>query len=295
MKKKIAIIGMGYVGRAMWNFFKGHYDLYYFDPNVTQWEDQNCSSISEINECDLGIVCVPTPRSDDGSCNISIVEETIDWLGTPLILLKSTVEVGTTVRLTLTYGKHLVFSPEYVGESTYFTPPPYDFNTSVEKTPFFIFGGDPRDTSKMVDYFLPVTGPVKKYIQCTASEAEMAKYMENSFYATKIAFCYEVYEICRRMGIDWNTVRELWLSDPRLNPMHTAVFDENDRPFSGKCLPKDLSALAALARKTGSEANLLDEVLRTNDRLSDIRKKRRESKTVKDVSLLCEDGEKSSD
>ncbi|HEC65552.1 MAG TPA: hypothetical protein ENI23_09670, partial [bacterium] len=50
----------------------------------------------EVNECDLAIVCVPTPSREDGSCDTTIIEEVVSWLKTPLILFKSAVEPGTT-------------------------------------------------------------------------------------------------------------------------------------------------------------------------------------------------------
>ena len=97
----------------------------------------------------------------------------------------------------------------------------------------------------------------------TSKEAEIVKYMENTFFATKITYCQEMYDLCERVGADWNTVREGWLADPRINPMHTAVF-RNDRGFGGKCLPKDTNAMAEYMRKNGVEPIVLDAVLKKN-------------------------------
>ena len=263
-RKRIGIIGMGYVGTAMHRFFECHYDMVAYDPgkNLPATKD-------DINACDLVCVCVPTPPGADGSCDTSIVEDAIRWIAAPLILIKSTVEIGTTDRLRQVTGKRVVFSPEYCGESSYWTP--YKFHTDIKETPFFIFGGDPKDTSACVDYFLKVTGPVKTYRQTSALAAEMAKYMENTFYATKITFCYEIATLCEKAGIDFNEVRELWLLDPRINPMHTAVFKENKLPFSGKCLPKDLAALIGYAKQNDYRPALLEEVSASNHRLGQIR------------------------
>ena len=75
------------------------------------------------NECKLSIICVPTPENpDDGSCDISIVEEVVTWIETPLILIKSAVAPGTTDFLRTKYDKRITVSPEYFGESTYFLP-----------------------------------------------------------------------------------------------------------------------------------------------------------------------------
>lgn len=256
MRKKIGIIGYGYVGKALHRFFENHYDVFIYDPNL-----KTSNSKEEINETDIVFISVPTPRSENGQCDISIVEESVKWLKVDVIVIKSTVEIGTTNQLIEKYNKNIVFSPEYIGESTYWSP--YDFHTDMKETPFFIFGGKSDLCSKVIDIFLPVTGPCKRYIKTDSKSAEMAKYMENSFYATKITFCNEMYDICERIDVDWNEVRELWLADPRINPMHTAVFKDK-RGFSGKCLPKDTSALNYIAKENGLPSLLLNSVLESN-------------------------------
>ncbi len=275
--KKIGIVGYGYVGKAMARLFEKNYQVFVYDVTpgiITESYKHQLVDKEEINKCDLGVICVPTPRGQDGSCDTSYVETVLGWLNTPHILLKSTVAVGTTERLVALTGKKIVFSPEYCGESTYWTP--YAFHTDIKETPFFIFGGDRAECSKMVDFFMTVTGPTKTYRMTDSRTAEMVKYMENTFYATKIAYCYEIDQVCKKMGIDYNEARDLWLLDPRINPMHTAVFEGNDRPFGGKCLPKDLSALVETSRSLGYSANLLQEVLDTNDRIAEIRAAARE-------------------
>jgi len=156
--------------------------------------------------------------------------------------------------------RNIVFSPEYVGESKYYNS---YFPDKMIETPFFILGGEKKDTSKVIDILLPILGPDKKYLQMTSLEAELVKYVENTFFATKITYCQEIFDLCEKVGADWNTVREGWLADPRINPMHTAVFRE-DRGFGGKCLPKDTNALAEYMRKNGIEPTILDAVLKKN-------------------------------
>jgi UDPglucose 6-dehydrogenase len=273
-KTKIGIVGYGYVGRAMAEFFNGHYDVIINDPALSKSRvsTPDPATMAEINQCDVAVVCVPTPKTLEGPCDTSIVEAVVDQLRTPLILIKSTVSVGTCGRMAAKHASKIVFSPEYCGESSYWTP--YDFHTEIKETPFFIFAGPPAATSAMVDLFLPVTGPVKRYIQTpNYRAAEMAKYLENTYYATKVAFCYEAAEICRAVGVDWNEARELWLADPRINPMHTAVFADNARPFGGKCLPKDLAGMIGASRDHGYEPCLLAEVEATNDRIARHRSK----------------------
>lgn len=276
MKKAVGIVGYGYVGKAMYKFFEKHYTTRAYDP-MYMGKDADCPPgfVEQVylNQCDVGVVCVPTLMSDSGRCTTDIVEEVVGWLETPLIIIKSTVEPGTTDRLKAKTGKRIIFAPEYCGESSYWSP--YLWDREVKETPFFIFGGDPKDTSEAVDLYFPITGPVKTYRQTTAKSAEMAKYMENSFYATKITFAYEMACICKAAGLDYNEVRELWLLDPRINPMHTAVFAQNDNPFGGRCLPKDITALASWAESIGYRPELLWEVLESNKRIGEHRRNQR--------------------
>lgn len=263
-KKKVGIVGYGYVGTAMGRFFQKNYDVVVYDPMAGSPTTQD-----QLNECVAALVCVPTPMAKDGSCDTSIVRSVISWLKTPLIIIKSTVTPGFTDQVRSEFNKAVVFSPEYCGESSYWTP--YAFHEDVKETPFFIFGGDPKDTATAVDLYVPVVGPTKTFRQTTATAAELAKYMENSFFAAKIMFCYEMANICEQTGVDYNVVRDLWLLDPRINPMHTAVFADNKQPFGGKCLPKDLNALIAASVAKGYDPIFLKEVLNSNERIGIIR------------------------
>lgn len=258
-KIKVGIIGYGYVGKAFHNFFKSHYDCLIYDPNLSISVTKD-----EINKCDLAVVCVPTPEKEDGSCNTSIVEETIDWLKTELILLKSTVEIGTTDRLIKTYNKEIVFSPEFAGESKYWTPD--GFTTDVKQTPFFIFGGKKELCYKLIEIYTPITGPSKTYRITDPINAEITKYVTNTQLAMKVAYCNEIYDLCEKLGTNYYEVRDLWLLDPRTTKSHTAVF-KDERGFGGKCFPKDTKALVKLGDKVGVDLSILKTVLDSNEKM----------------------------
>ena len=290
-EKKIGIIGFGYVGKAMFSFFKDHYETVAYDINpvpICKKIDSSdkevfadyMASKEEIKKCDVAVICLPTQPLVNGRCDTSLIEDAVDWIESPLIIIKSTVEPETTDRLKKKTGKRICFSPEFLGESSYWTP--YKFHTDAKETPFFIFGGDRETTSECVSLYLPITGPTKSYRQTTALEAEMAKYIENTFYATKIAYCYDMATLCEHIGADWNEVRELFFKlDPRVSDMHSAVFVDNDKPFGKKCLPKDILALSSYAESKGYRPEILFEVIKSNDRIGAYRKTKRESKGIK--------------
>lgn len=265
---KIGIVGYGYVGKAVYQFFNGHKsisEIRVYDPML------NMDSQEDVNKMDIAFVCVPTESLISGRCNISLVKSSVEWLTTETIVIKSTVEPGTTEKLTKETGKNLVFAPEFIGESTYDTGP-YNFHNDMKKHGFFIFGGPKETTSRLVDTFQRIAGPSKQYIQTDATTAEMSKYTINSFLATKLTFCYEFERICKALGADYNEVRELWLLDPRISPSHTSVFHDQRFPFDGKCLPKDLNALVCKSEfDLGYKPDFLNEVLDSCDRIGKIR------------------------
>jgi len=252
----VAIIGAhGYVGRSMLKIFP---EAYAYDINV--------GSKNEVNKRELAIICVPTPCVDKGECDTSIVEEIISWLNTKHILIKSTVAPGTTDYLSRRYQKEIHFSPEYVGESKYqITPWRYMSKDDPLTHDFIIIGGPSPEG--IAQFFLEKLGPEKVYFFCTAKEAEIIKYMENCWGATKIIFCYEFFQLCERLGASYMKVREGWLLDNRIERMHTAVFDR--KGFSGRCLPKDVAAILFLADFIGVDMKVLKAVLEKNIQLSE--------------------------
>jgi UDPglucose 6-dehydrogenase len=171
---------------------------------------------------------------------------------------------GTTTSLVKKYKKNICFSPEYMGESSYFTPFwKYPDPEMAETHTFVIIGGE--KASEMLNPFMKVMSVDTKYMAVTAEEAEVCKYMENSFFATKVAFCNEFYDIAKGYGVDYKKLRELWLLDSRINPNHTLVF-EDKRGFGGKCLPKDLSGIIKASERVGYEPILLKAVQQSNEK-----------------------------
>jgi UDPglucose 6-dehydrogenase len=228
---KIAIIGYGTVGKAIDGFFQGRADVRISDPAN--------GYIADVQDSNLAFICVPTPTVD-GRCDTSIVEEVASWLVAENIVIKSTVEPGTTDRLARKFGKQIVFSPEYVSESFYYNPIMRDIATQS----YIVLGGCERACRTVQDILCQFTGPLVKFHICTALEAELIKYFENAFFAVKVGFANEMREICERAGADYHAVRDGWLLDPRINPMHTLAFKES-KGYNGKCLPKDREALVS--------------------------------------------------
>jgi UDPglucose 6-dehydrogenase len=252
---QVGVIGLGRVGDSMRRFLEQRVEVVTYDAGT----DQSYPD-AELAKCAFAVICVDTPMSFDGSGDTSKVAEAVRRVPTHLVLVRSTVAPGTTDRLVRQTGKQLCCSPEYLTDAIHADPG----WAEVSEPPFVILGATPETRREFASLLVPLFGPEKTYFQCTALEAEIAKYMENAYLATKVCFANEFFEICKAFGADWHTVREGWLLDPRVGRSHSAVF-ETARGFGGKCLVKDLHAIVAAATSVGYEPGLLEAVLRSNE------------------------------
>ena len=250
----VAVIGVGYVGKGMLKIF----------PDAVQYDEpQGIGTRKDVNRCTMAIVCVPTPMAADKSCDTSIVESVVSWLETPLILIKSALEPGTADYLKEKYGKRICVSVEYMGEGKYWTPSKYPDPINPITHGFFVIGGEWKDCSDIMDFFTPILGPATRIRMVSAKEAEIIKYSENTWGATKVIFSHMLRDLCEKSGVNWYQVREGWLDDPRVEPMHTQAFKK--RGFGGKCFPKDLWGFIRYCEKIGYDHKILKAIKDQND------------------------------
>jgi UDPglucose 6-dehydrogenase len=245
---KIGIVGLGHVGTAMKALF----------PKAVVYDKfKKLGSPEEINACDAAFVCVPTPMGKDGSCDVSAVEEVVGWCACKVIILRSTVRVGFTREMAKKYGKKIVFQPEYYGETV-----AHPF-ADLSERPWLSFGGEPEAIDLAIDAYKEAMNSNVRIIQGPSDEMEMAKYMENAYLATKVSFVNEMYDLCQKLGIDYNIVREAWAADPRIGTSHTFIYKDN-RGYGGSCLPKDIAELHHLEKEAGSDDTLISAVMAKN-------------------------------
>lgn len=248
----VGIVGYGAVGRGVRSLF----------PNAAIYDPaKGFDGRDGVNASRIAFVCVPTPSAPDGSCDTSVVEETVGWLESDFIVVRSTVPPGTCGRLAAATGKNVVFQPEYGPGET----PDHPY-ADVRSIGWIILGGPREWTVPVADLYKTVCNSTLEIRQTDWKTAELAKYMENAFLAAKVAFCNEFFDVAGAIGVDYNELRELWLMDPRMGRSHTWVYPD-DRGFGGNCLPKDLDALAAFAREAGSPMQLMEAVADYNREL----------------------------
>jgi UDPglucose 6-dehydrogenase len=238
----IKIYGYGYVGKAMKTLFP---DALVHDPR---------QNMINKEKADVAFVCVPTPLKD-GKLDTSIVEEVVKDSQEDLIIIRSTVMPGTCDKFK---NKNIVFQPEYLGETVN-----HPMNDQKSRQ-FIVIGGKPENRRKVIELYQQVYNANINIRQVSNYEAEVIKITSNRAIAFKIAECQELYDACKKAGVDYYTIRDaVYGDDPRMNLWWTFVYPEK-RGFNSKCIPKDIYGWAAWAESCGYMPELTNKVLEVN-------------------------------
>lgn len=241
----ILIVGYGVVGHNL------EKDLKKLNPDIVDKFKQGVTTKKDGIIYDIAFICVDTPFNNKGDCDITEVLNAIYENDADVYVIKSTILPNTTKRLVKETGKNIIFSPEYYGGTQHCNN--FDFN-------FTILGGDRQHCKKVIQVLQNIYDARHRFIMTDSTTAELVKYMENSWLATKVSFCCQFYEIAKSLGVDYEELRELFLQDERVNKSHTFVYD--DHPFwSSHCLNKDVPAIANFAN-----ASFLKSVIKFNDK-----------------------------
>lgn len=255
--KKIAIIGVGMVGGAMKDYFetKEEVDLYLYD------KGKNLGSMEEVNKADIIFLCVPTPfDKEKKTFDLTYVEESCQNItGNKIIVIKSTVIPGSTRKLQEKYPQHrFLFNPEFLTEVTAEQDMNYPDRQIIGYT-------DKSYTiSKDIMSLLPLA-PFERIIPST--EAEMVKYFGNNWFAVKVAFANQMYDLCQKMNIDYEKIMESAAADKRIGPSHLEVEHKGYRGYGGKCLNKDIRALIEFADNNGVDLKIHKTTEEVNNKL----------------------------
>lgn len=270
-KNSIAIIGQGFVGGSLTTVFSEHgFNVYVYDktgkvaqgglPSIFKNEGikglvDYCERYDTVAKTFAGVyfVCVPTPMYEDGSADLSIVEEVLAELasqpGERVAVVKSTVPPGSTEKWNKRFNKqglHVVFNPEFLTEANALD--------DMRNQNRIVLGG-PRPHINKVKQVFQTAFPKVPLIKTSSTTAEMVKYVTNCFLATKVAFANEMAQICERLdgagfNIDYDKVVEYAKHDARLGASHWAVpGPDGSRGFGGHCFPKDINAIMCVARE----------------------------------------------
>ena len=231
------------------------------------------SAVEALNAAELVIVCVGTPSGSSGAHDMRYIADVSRQISAGLreiglrqitISYRSTMRPGSMRNLiTPIYesvlGKHwceqieFAYNPEFLREAQaiddYYNPARVVIGTK-----------DGASSKVMEKLHENIDAPI---FRTRYEEAEVIKFVDNSWHATKVAFANEIGRVCAKLNTDASVVHKLFVADTKLNisPYYT-------RPggaFGGACLPKDVRALQYIASDVGANTHLLDSLLRSNE------------------------------
>jgi len=255
---KIGIAGVGMVGGALKRYFEKqkNCELFLYD------KLKNIGSPEELNNAEVIFICVPTPHRKEGNqgFDLSFVEEAINLLeGEKVVVIKSTVLPGTTEMLQKKYPQHkFLMNPEFLTEETADQDMQYPDRQIVGYTQkSYSIAGD-------ILQLLPLA-PFERIMPAT--EAEMVKYFGNTWFAIKVIFANQIYDLCEKLGINYNRVMEAASADKRIGRTHLEVWHKGYRGYGGKCLYKDMKSFIQFAREKGVDLKLHQIADEINEKL----------------------------
>tara|TARA_R110002020_G_scaffold82359_4_gene203791 strand:- start:5164 stop:6081 length:918 start_codon:yes stop_codon:yes gene_type:complete len=263
--KKIGIIGRGFVGTAVEFGFSAQTGC---DAEVRAYDKNPAKSIhtleETVNESDFIFLSVPTPSNPDGSMHLGILEsalkdiESVNKRSGNIILIRSTITPGTTEMLAKKFTKlNIVFNPEFLTERS----AKFDFINQSR----FVLGGRKRNTARVAELFRWRFGDSIPCIETNFATAEMVKYMNNCFFATKVSFLNEMRQVADECGVDWDMAVEGFVRDGRVGHSHLSVPGPDGRwGFGGSCFPKDVQAMIDFGKGLDIEMHTLNGVWNTN-------------------------------
>jgi nucleotide sugar dehydrogenase len=223
----IGIIGYGMVGKAV---------EYGFDKTECVISDPayGLTDIVDVVQVDPEaiFVCVPTPTDNDNYSLLCGVIKDIKSAGyAGLVVVKSTVPSQYIEEF------DVVYNPEFLSRAT--------ANQDFVRPPFVLLGGRSELTRQVADIYRKYSQVrLEKIVYTDIKTACLAKYTMNSFYATKVTFMNQIYDVAQRIGVNWDELISILSAQPWMGTHHFQVpGPDGSRGFGGPCLPKDTEAL----------------------------------------------------
>ncbi len=264
MNTKVSIIGLGFVGNAIYqslkmkNMIEG-VSLFGFD----KYKNGGIGSFEDCLNTEIAFLALPTQYDYAlGEYDKSAIYAVCDLLEknnyNGVVVIKSTVEPETTNKLSDKYSKlHFVHNPEFLTARTAIE----DFHNQTH-----IVLGKGKNCSnenlmKLKDFYAELY-PSAEISLCTSLESESMKIFCNTFYSVKVQYFTELYLLCEKNGSNYNKIKEMMLKNGWINSMHTTVPGPDGQvSYGGLCFPKDTNALLKYMEKIDTPHKVLESTI----------------------------------
>lgn len=262
---KIGIIGLGFVGNAMQqSFLKKNIHTIVYD----KFKNGGIGTFENILNTDILFLALPTPYNNKKKeYEYGSIEETLQKLSNNnfkgTIVIKSTVTPETTFTLEKTYNIGLIHNPEFLTAKT----AEQDFHNQTH----IVLGKGNLATDTQLHHlqdFYKTYYPHAHISLSTALESESMKIFCNSFYAVKVQFFTEIFQLCKNNNSNFDTIKNMMLKNNWINSMHTTIpGPDGNISYGGFCFPKDTNALNQYMKKLNSENKILNSCITERDEM----------------------------
>lgn len=256
--KPVGVMGLGVVGGTVATAFSdADVPTRGYDPGL------GIGRPEDLSGCSVIFCCVPTPGTEDGSYDLSILWSSVTEARPHLepetiVVVKSTVPPGTCDALAAAFPQiEFANVPEFLVAAR-----PVETFTKPDRV---VIGARTPEVAATLSGLMARVAPASPIIVLSPTESELVKLCANAMLAAKVSIANELAEVCARFGVDWSRVQAGVGLDRRIGPDHLTVTPE--RGFGGSCLPKDLDGLIAAARSVGYPPALLEEIAGFNRRI----------------------------
>lgn len=203
--------------------------------NIIRYDIDNFKdNLEELKKTEVVFIAVPTPtinRKFVWDILFESVKNTVPW---QKIVIKSTVIPWTTDKLQEMYQDRYFFhSWEFLAEKT----AKFDVENPTRNVIWY------TEKSKEFSWEIMSLLPKSKEIYCTAKESELWKYFSNFLLTWKVIMSNLIFDICQRDGIDYEKIKAIASSDPRIWTSHLVINVDWWRGANWHCFPKDIAAL----------------------------------------------------
>jgi UDPglucose 6-dehydrogenase len=272
----IGLVGIGFVGGALKKSFelKGQKVLAYD-------KFKAIGNIESILNTDIVFLCLPTPYVDGHGFNIAALQEVLGFLSNPgdaykryqgLVVVKSTVEPGTTKILSETYRLNICHNPEFLTARTAFED--FDNQKHIVIGQHRLLAAQdsrgictPYKSPEILSDIYKELYPDAEISICSSEESEAMKLFCNNFYAIKVQVFNEFYLLCQRIGADYSAVKSMMLKNGWINPMHTTIGLDGQLSYGGACFPKDTNALNHFMKRMGTPNAIVDACISERNKM----------------------------
>ena len=273
----VGIIGLGIVGKSIRLAFGQHCKLFINDKKVSKYAPYSIDDV--VKNCGFIFLSVPTPfdnvNNEIETTIIDIVvqsinESAIKQSKSPIVIVKSAVVPRVVRRWLSNFTKiNIIISPEYLTQR--------DSLHDMVNQEVMVLGGDRNLCKRVKRLFIEnsICNKQCKVAYCTAEEAALVKYMENSFLGLKNIFLneYKFYYDRYFNNTDhyrFNALLDVFHTDKRMGILpnnYRIPGPDGDIGYGGKCLPKDILSIVSEGRKIGVEFELLEKVNYINNKI----------------------------